>query len=64
MDRKEKHERSISLNTTVPKICLSIMDIARGTTYLDLAASDGVECEKQFLTDSKIERSTKERFRY
>lgn len=40
------------------------MDIARGTTYLDLAASDGVECEKQFLTDSKIERSTKERFRY
>ena len=33
------------------------MDVARGTTYLGLAASDGVDCEKQFLTDSKIERS-------
>jgi hypothetical protein len=40
------------------------MDVARGTTYLGLAASDGVDCEKQFLTDSKIERSTKKKFRY
>lgn len=40
------------------------MDAARGIAYLDLEASDGVECEKKFLTDSKIGRSTKERFRY
>lgn len=40
------------------------MYAARSVTYLDLEASDGEESEKKFLTDSKIGRSTKERFRY
>lgn len=58
MDEKE------DMNTTVSKSCLYIIDVAVGITYLDLAASDEAECEKKFLTDSKIGRSTKERFRY